>query len=316
MGQKDKSEKSLEELNDVFADIVNVLLFDGNQTVKENALVEGNPHSNYTASGKILEQERDVSKYWKKNKIRIANIGFENETDEDNDMPLRVLNYDGASYRSQFSPKNNNQRYPVVSIVLYFGYKHRWRKAKTVCECLEMPKELERYVSDYKMNLFEIAYLPDETIAKFKSDFWYVADYFSQMRKTGKYIPATGRIKHVYEILSLMSALTADRRFVDSYEKIKKEALPNMCTVLDEVENRGIEKGIEKGIERGTIKHIVKQVSKKMAKGKSVDEIVEALEEDYSVVNMVYNAALEFAPEYDIDAIFNKVQELKESNEA
>ena len=220
MGQKDKSEKSLEELNDVFADIVNVLLFDGNQTVKENALVEGNPHSNYTASGKILEQERDVSKYWKKNKIRIANIGFENETDEDNDMPLRVLNYDGASYRSQFSPKNNNQRYPVVSIVLYFGYKHRWRKAKTVCECLEMPKELERYVSDYKMNLFEIAYLPDETIAKFKSDFWYVADYFSQMRKTGKYIPATGRIKHVYEILSLMSALTADRRFVDSYEKI------------------------------------------------------------------------------------------------
>ena len=38
MGAKDIAEKHLEELNDVFADIVNVLLFDGEQLVKENEL--------------------------------------------------------------------------------------------------------------------------------------------------------------------------------------------------------------------------------------------------------------------------------------
>ena len=34
MGQKDIAEKTLEEYNDVFADIVNVLIFNGKRTVK------------------------------------------------------------------------------------------------------------------------------------------------------------------------------------------------------------------------------------------------------------------------------------------
>lgn len=37
MGQKDITEKLLEDYNDVFADIVNVLLFRGNRIVKEES---------------------------------------------------------------------------------------------------------------------------------------------------------------------------------------------------------------------------------------------------------------------------------------
>ena len=40
MGQKDISEKTLEAYNDVFADIVNVLLFKGKPLVKEDKLEE------------------------------------------------------------------------------------------------------------------------------------------------------------------------------------------------------------------------------------------------------------------------------------
>lgn len=40
MGQKDITEKLLEDYNDVFADIVNVLLFRGNRIVKEESLKE------------------------------------------------------------------------------------------------------------------------------------------------------------------------------------------------------------------------------------------------------------------------------------
>ena len=36
MGEKDIAEKTLEAYNDVFADIVNVLLFDGKRLVQEN----------------------------------------------------------------------------------------------------------------------------------------------------------------------------------------------------------------------------------------------------------------------------------------
>ena len=251
MGKKDISEKSLEELNDVFADIVNVLLFDGKKVILPDDLVESNPHSNYTSNGKIREQERDVSKYWNNSRIRLAAIGIENETEEEDDMPLRVISYDGAAYRAQFSPKNNNRRYPVVSLVLYYGYKNRWKKSKTLHKSLDIPEELKKFVPDYKMNLFEIAYLKDEQVKLFKSDFKLVADYFVQMRKTGKYVPPTDRIIHVQEMLSLMSALTNDNRFVDIYDEVKGKERVNMCTVLDEIEEKGIEKGMEKGIEKG-----------------------------------------------------------------
>ena len=78
MGAKDITEKTLEAYNDVFADIINVLLFNGNLLVDENDLEEDAPRSSYKAKGKIHEMERDVSKFWKKFNVRIAFFGFEN----------------------------------------------------------------------------------------------------------------------------------------------------------------------------------------------------------------------------------------------
>ena len=53
MGQKDVAEKVLEAYNDVFSDIVNVLLFDGRQVVKEDELTDAVPLSQYKADGKL-----------------------------------------------------------------------------------------------------------------------------------------------------------------------------------------------------------------------------------------------------------------------
>ena len=65
-----------------------------------------------------------MAKRWKKGNIRVACIGMENQTQADPDMPLRIMGYDGAEYRAQLL-KNNaaESRYPVVTLVLYFGYE-------------------------------------------------------------------------------------------------------------------------------------------------------------------------------------------------
>lgn len=47
MGEKDAAEKTLESYNDVFADIVNGLLFNGKQVVKENELKAESENSIY-----------------------------------------------------------------------------------------------------------------------------------------------------------------------------------------------------------------------------------------------------------------------------
>ena len=112
MAEKDMTEKTLEAYNDVFADIANVLLFQGQNVILEKELEDAMPRSLYKADGKLHEQERDVAKYWKQGVMRIAFCGFENQTEADADMPLRVMSYDGAAYRRSFygSRKRKNEK--------------------------------------------------------------------------------------------------------------------------------------------------------------------------------------------------------------
>ena len=49
VAEKDMTEKTLEAFNDVFADIVNGLLFKGRQVIQEYALTDAQPFSMYKA---------------------------------------------------------------------------------------------------------------------------------------------------------------------------------------------------------------------------------------------------------------------------
>ena len=60
MGQKDITEKLLEDYNDVFADIINGLIFNGEQRILPESLENIQVHSQYKADdGKVHELERD-----------------------------------------------------------------------------------------------------------------------------------------------------------------------------------------------------------------------------------------------------------------
>ena len=103
MKEKDITQKVLEDNNDIFADIVNVLLFDGKSEVEENELVNTTVHSQYKAEdGKVHEQERDIAKYWKRGCTDIVLYGIENQTKVEKRMPARISGYEGASYRGQY----------------------------------------------------------------------------------------------------------------------------------------------------------------------------------------------------------------------
>lgn len=263
MAEKDIAEKTLEAYNDVFADIINVLLFNGNTLVKEDELEEENPNSSYKADNKLHAQERDIAKYWRKGLVRIAFYGVENQTTVDVDMPLRLFGYDGAAYRSQLLKKEQDEsitddkvpRYPVITLVLYFGYEQRWKTPRSLYDCLNIPEELMPYVNDYKMNLFEIAYLSDEQVQMFQSDFRIVADYFVQMRKNRDYKAPATTITHVHELLQLMSVMTKDSRFEDAYNQEIEGGNVSMCEVLDRVEKKGFNEGQFKG--RGEVAALV-----------------------------------------------------------
>ena len=246
MADKDISEKNLEAYDDVFADIVNGFLFQGRQVVSEDDLTDAQPFSMYKAEGKVHQQERDVAKYWQRTPVRIALLGLENQTDVDPDMPLRVIGYDGAAYRAELAGEG---RYPVVTLVLYFGERH-WQKRR-LYDCVNVPDALKPYVNDYRINVFEVAFLTDDELEHFHSDFRIVADYFAHRRLDRDYRPTNPQaFRHQTELLSLLTAISRDSRFVETIDP-KGGAPTNMCEVLDRVEARGFQQGIIQGITQG-----------------------------------------------------------------
>ena len=217
MGERDILEKSLCAFNDVFADIVNTLVFNGTCRISEDSLENATVHSAYHGNKAFRELERDVAKNWLDNDIRISLIGIENQSKAENDIPLRIIGYDGASYRDQIRYEKDSKGLrkksvdacPVVTLVLYFGYTEKWNKAKTLHEALgdKLLAELKPFVSDYKINIFEIAFLSREMLDHFHSDFKIVADYFIQMREHGNYVPSPEKLEHVQAVLQLQKDL-------------------------------------------------------------------------------------------------------------
>ena len=249
MKDKDITQKVLEKYNDVFADILNVLLFNGRDVVEESTLTDALPMSMLKIDGRVRSQERDIAKYWRKSKINVALFGLENQTTPNRLMPLRVLGYDGAEYVKQSRKENiDKAKYPVITLVLYLGYEKEWNYPKTLFEVLDIDEDIKPYVNDFKINLF-------------KSDFRILADYLYQMRVNKDYIADETTIEHVEELLTLMSAMTGDNRFEETINDLKGKEKINMCEVLDRVEARGIEKGIEQGVKRGTINTLISLVN-------------------------------------------------------
>lgn len=251
MGQKDITEKVLEEHNDVFADIINGLLFDGNQEVKPEALENTTVHAQYKAEDdQIHELERDIAKYWKEEEVELAICGIENQSTVEKNMPFRVIGYDGMAYRGQLQEKRKKVL-PVVTVVLYFGTERHWNSKKNIKSLMEIPVHLDKFVNDYQMHVFEVAWLTEEQISHFHSDFRIVANFFANKRKNKDYIPDDPtEIKYVDEVLKLLQVMTGDKRYKEIFSK-KKEGVRSMCDVAERLEKMGWEKGIQQGMEQG-----------------------------------------------------------------
>lgn len=287
MGQKDIAEKTLEAYNDVFADIVNGFVFKGKKVIKEDDLTDESNLSTFRKSKKIHQQERDVSKIWKKNNIRIALWGIENQTKPDPYMPLRVIAYDGASYKRQLvdikkSEKSKNkikiQPYPVITFVLCLDGKP-WNTNKSLLETIKVVPELKPFVNDYSLNLIEVIGLLDSEVKRFKSDFRSLIEFIKK-RKDIKYKVTSRKLDHPYEFAQLIYALTKDERALEIVDNLidenEERGGVGMCEFFDKLENIGFEKGklstlaelVKKGLL--TIQQAAKEMNVTVAKFKAL----------------------------------------------
>lgn len=255
MAEKDMAEKKLEDYPEVFTNIVNTLLFsDSSIHLDENKIIDGPTESIYKAEEKDKEQRRDTFKYYdvgnKGILFCVAAYGIENQSTIDNVMPVRIMNYDASAYKSQVfglksSSKQTNQKrkriYPVITIVLNFSEKE-WKTSRSLHDMMALPSDLAKYVQDYKINVFDVAFLEDDVIEKFTSDFKAVARFFKDKRLRLE-ANDTIEIKHPAEIADLFSVFTGDEGYRNAVPEIikKKEKgeVITVCTYTETIRDSG-----------------------------------------------------------------------------
>lgn len=291
MGEKDISEKLLEDYADVFADIINVLVFQGERLLEPGNLVDGPTVSRYkSAEAKPKEQIRDVVKF-DQQRTKMVLFGLENQTVVDPHMVFRVMGYDFSSYKRQMD-EGRSRISPVITLVLHFGMK-RWSGPKDILSAIDQDlpyrKYLETAVMNPKLQVVDVAFLPKEVREQFTSDFGIAAEYFSAVRE-GRMEEIrfnSQKIRHIEEMLDFFQVFGKDKRFEEYKPVILEEARKGdvtMCVVMDYAEKRGREQGLELGREEGELKAKKEVALSLMQMGMPAEKIAEAVKVDVKVI--------------------------------
>ena len=245
MGQKDLTQKNLEQYPDVFADIINALLYKGRQIILPASLQPAPTETFYPGADTDLHNQfQDVSQYVMKNgRIKIQ-YTLENESRTDSKMILRQAGYEGAVYRRQY--ENRVQEiYPVATLILHWG-NHKWRSAQSLYDLFHkhgLSSIFIQCINNVRLRVYDMRFLTREIRHRFRSDMRIIVDYLAYGEQ---YQPTNQPIIHVEAFLRMMNALTGDYRYewlLQNFENDSEEREGiTMCGLLDKYEAKGEER--------------------------------------------------------------------------
>lgn len=249
MGQKDLAAKRFESSAEVFADIINALIFEGEQVVFSKDLQSAPTESLYPAANGVLRnQYNDVSKYEIRNGRIAMQYTLENQSTPDYKILLRKAGYEGAIYRQQYDGKDT---YPAITLVLYWG-DTAWNTSSDLHMFFHKKRihgMARKYIDNVRLHMYSMRCLSQEIRQRFQSDMRVVVDYLAEGKK---YEPTQQKIADVDGTMRMLYALTGDTDFINYIEKLekiqKRGGRVTMCEVVDKFVQRGREQGIKEGI--------------------------------------------------------------------
>lgn len=249
MGEKDHTQKMLIGCRDVFAELINVLVYSGEKVVNEADLLAGPTESLYIeADNQTHQQLRDCSMYELHNGEIHALYNLENQSTIDAYMPLRCAGYDGAAYRSQCNDRKNTYKtYPVFTFVLNWSRKP-WNKATSILEALHFKPNPAAYpyFNNSKMPVFNMCFLSKDVREKFQGDLRIILDYLCDRESLLK---RNQTMKHPEEVIR---APCPDRRcqYLNSiplFTSPAKKGESTVCDLINSYYNEGHNSGLIEG---------------------------------------------------------------------
>ena len=133
---------------------------------------------------------------------------------------------------------------------------------------------LQKYVSNYRMNLIETN--GDEDVAKFKSDLQIMFSILKYRKDKRKLLEFTKENKERlekldYESLQAMAVLLKTPQLLAKVNE-RKGASGSMCQALEEYYQDGVQEGIEKGILQGRAEGLAQGMKQGIEKG--IEQVV------------------------------------------
>lgn len=304
-----------------FADLFNVTFFHGKQIVKPEDLenisekyVEKPATRNSTQ--KTTERIRDIQKRMKSGAI-LRILSVESQTHVDYTMPWRCMNYDSLEYGKQIKEikgRNNtagifsstaerlcgflksDRLIPVYTICLYHG-RETWDGPKSLQDMMDFGEDSEQWRSlfaDYQFRL--VCMNEPSNFSQFQTSLGLLFAVLPLRKNTTELkrliteTPAFQKLdKDTMEVIAVM---TNNSKVLDEMESYENEGGYNMCEALE---------GIK---EEGAMTKLIELVCKKLTKNKPMETIVDELEEERDTIQTICKVATSFAPDYDIDKIY------------
>ena len=260
-----------------FADFFNGVLFHGEQIIRPEDLIEKDSESDIVYSDKEgnkypIRKNRDIVRLWK-NKVNLAILAIENQTNVCNAMPVRVMLYDALTYDEELKiihrmKKKTNRRkdyyssfkkrdriYPVVSIVFYYG-KKPWKMNMDLYDMFRVTNDdnvrklLLEYVPNYKINIVDTNNI--EQVKNFKTDLQIV---FGMLKcrenedEMKKYIEDNQKIlsnvpKETIDAISSLVNIKEIKRFMPV---IGEGGNGNMCKAFADMKRTAMNEGRAEG---------------------------------------------------------------------
>lgn len=271
--------------NEQFADFFNAALFEGKQLIKPDELEDMDTeessvleHKEYAES---IGASRDNVKVRKKSTaydVELVILGMEGQERIHYAMPMRVMGYDYGTYKKQYEDnalkyktaknmtedeymsrmKRTDKLIPVITIVVYYGEKP-WDGAVSLHGMLDVPKEMEPFVNDYKMHLVEARKNNLKLHNINNRDLFNLLEIL--LDKSGKLNEIREKAinyarEHKVEKSVMMTVAGAANCKMD-YNLIEKKGDADMCTVFEETRKEGIAEGKAEGMAQGEAKGII-----------------------------------------------------------
>ena len=252
---------------------------------------------------------------------------FEQQSSKNPNMPLRFLHYVSDVFRELFSNSMLHRRsmikIPVPHFVTFYNGLEKWIEDEDEIRLSDM-YEIPTDNSELELKVRVININKDVHILnKCKT----LRDYMTFVKKVRFKMGVEGDDVRI-AVTEAMDECIDEDILVDFFEKHREEVVEVSIYDYDEEEVRRVlaeeyaqeyaqkvakevsEKAFAEGEQSGRQLNLINQVIKKVEKSKPLETIASELEEEEADIKPIYDAVVSSAPDYDINAIKDKLDNM------